>query len=84
MRGVKTGRKGCGDLSHALSRSFYAAPRPTLLGLHHYFPSPPRLFSKSVSKMGSSEQWPAVKVRETFIDYFKKHGHTFGLNLFYD
>ncbi|KAL9103230.1 MAG: hypothetical protein Q9163_001717 [Psora crenata] len=27
--------------------------------------------------MGSTEQWPAVKVRETFIDYFQKNGHTF-------
>jgi alanyl-tRNA synthetase len=23
-------------------------------------------------------QWTAVRVRETFLDYFKKRGHTFG------
>lgn len=23
--------------------------------------------------------WPAVKVRDTFLDYFKKNGHTFGM-----
>ena len=26
----------------------------------------------------SQEQWPASKVRETFLEYFKEHGHTFG------
>ena len=28
--------------------------------------------------MGSQEQWPAARVRETFLDFFKKNGHTFG------
>ena len=29
--------------------------------------------------MGSmTERWPAVRVRDTFIDFFKKHEHTFG------
>ena len=28
--------------------------------------------------MGSTEQWSAVRVRDTFIDYFKKKEHTFG------
>ena len=28
--------------------------------------------------MGSTEQWSAVRVRDTFIDYFKEKGHTFG------
>ncbi|KAL9629936.1 MAG: hypothetical protein Q9204_004993 [Flavoplaca sp. TL-2023a] len=27
--------------------------------------------------MGSQEQWPAARVRETFLEYFKKNGHTF-------
>ncbi|KAL8714807.1 MAG: hypothetical protein Q9220_001320 [cf. Caloplaca sp. 1 TL-2023] len=27
--------------------------------------------------MGSQEQWPAARVRETFLDYFKQKGHTF-------
>jgi len=28
-----------------------------------------------------ADQWPATKVRSTFIDYFKKqHGHTFGMH----
>jgi hypothetical protein len=29
------------------------------------------------------EQWPALKVRETFLDYFKERGHTFGIFLFF-
>jgi hypothetical protein len=28
-----------------------------------------------------SIQWPAAKVRQTFLDYFKKRGHTFGMLL---
>ncbi|KAI4241046.1 MAG: hypothetical protein L6R40_004794 [Gallowayella cf. fulva] len=27
--------------------------------------------------MGSQEQWPAARVRETFLEYFEKNGHTF-------
>ncbi|KAL8858022.1 MAG: hypothetical protein Q9178_005483 [Gyalolechia marmorata] len=27
--------------------------------------------------MGSQEQWPAARVRETFLEYFQKNGHTF-------
>ncbi|KAL8946032.1 MAG: hypothetical protein Q9222_007514 [Ikaeria aurantiellina] len=27
--------------------------------------------------MGSQEQWPAARVRETFLEYFKQKGHTF-------
>ncbi|KAL8703634.1 MAG: hypothetical protein Q9201_003172 [Fulgogasparrea decipioides] len=27
--------------------------------------------------MGSQEQWPAARVRETFLEYFKERGHTF-------
>ena len=26
----------------------------------------------------SHEQWPAAKVRDTFLDFFKQKGHTFG------
>jgi hypothetical protein len=26
-----------------------------------------------------TEQWTAVKVRDTFLQYFEKHGHTFGM-----
>ncbi|MCJ1269391.1 Alanine--tRNA ligase [Lobaria immixta] len=29
------------------------------------------------SAAGEKEQWPALRVRETFLDFFKKNGHTF-------
>lgn len=24
-------------------------------------------------------EWPALRVRDTFLDYFEKNGHTFGM-----
>lgn len=42
----------------------------------------PKLWMINVFKMSSraveKEQWPALLVRETFFDFFKKNGHTFG------
>ena len=36
-------------------------------------------FGNNYPRMGSTtEKWPAVRVRDTFIDFFKKNGHTFG------
>lgn len=32
----------------------------------------------SMSSHVGKEEWPASRVRETFLDYFKKNGHTFG------
>ena len=34
------------------------------------------------SNMGSTEQWPAIKVRNTFIQFFEKNGHKFGTSKF--
>ena len=34
-----------------------------------------RRFSMAESK---SQQWTALQVRDTFLDYFKQRGHTFG------
>lgn len=33
---------------------------------------------KMASTISAKEQWPASRVRDTFLDYFKKNGHTFG------
>ena len=30
--------------------------------------------------MVPKNEWSALRVRMTFIDYFKNHGHTFGIN----
>ena len=31
-----------------------------------------------MSSQNAEEQWTALRVRETFLDYFKERGHTFG------
>ena len=36
----------------------------------------------SMSTHNQEEQWTAKHVRDTFLDYFKKNGHTFGKALF--
>ena len=76
MPGVTTVRS-CGllPLSHGFSRAICPV-LPTFL--HHDFTSS-RRFGTTLPKMGSTEQWSAVRVRETFIDYFKKKQHTFGI-----
>ena len=78
MRRVRTGRS-CGGLSHAPSRFFYARPPHWLPPSHSI--SRPRVFCTSPPKMGSTEQWTAAKVRDTFLDYFKHNGHTFGSSI---
>lgn len=32
-----------------------------------------------MASANSEEQWNAVRVRNTFLDFFKKNGHTFGM-----
>ena len=39
------------------------------------------MHNRPLSKMGSTEQWPAKKVRETFIEFFEKNGHKFGKSM---
>jgi alanyl-tRNA synthetase len=31
------------------------------------------------SKQDDVQQWTAKTVRDTFLDYFRKNGHTFGM-----
>lgn len=31
-----------------------------------------------MSLVDEQHEWGAVRVRQTFLDYFKKNGHTFG------
>jgi alanyl-tRNA synthetase len=33
-----------------------------------------------MSLVDEQHEWGAKKVRETFLDYFKKNGHTFGMS----
>jgi hypothetical protein len=57
-----------GALTHIFSpRTFY--PR----FVHSLSPNP---FTFRMAS--NSSDWTAPRVRETFLDYFKKNGHTFG------
>ena len=78
MRGVRVLRGGCKvtpRLSHGYSRLF--SKHPGTLDAPS-FPLLIRQHGSRAVKMGSQEQWPAAKVRETFLEYFRKNGHTFG------
>jgi hypothetical protein len=33
----------------------------------------------NMSRTGETPEWGAVRVRQTFLDYFKERGHTFGM-----
>ena len=34
-----------------------------------------------MSLVDEKHEWPATKVRDTFLEYFKERGHTFGRSL---
>ena len=65
-------------LSHRIPLKRYHNKPPAFLKhehLHRFHYS-----ESQISKMGSTtEEWSAVRVRDTFIDFFKKNGHTFGI-----
>lgn len=37
-----------------------------------------RTVARMASDNGSGSEWTAHRVRDTFLDYFKQNGHTFG------
>lgn len=79
MRGVKA-FVGCGQVSSHFSkrsRPFHRFPiqQPKQLNSQQYTLIPSSMASTDVREV----EWPAKKVRETFIKYFEdKHDHTFG------
>ena len=74
MRVVKVW-KSCGvALSHEYSRAFYSVnkantPQGQRQQGRHF---------RMATTANEGEHWSAVRVRDTFLDYFKKNGHTFG------
>jgi len=44
----------------------------------HTTPLASRTVARMASDNGSGPEWTAQRVRDTFLDYFKQNGHTFG------
>lgn len=62
------------------SRTFYRVPHQC--ELQNVFRCQPLAQKRHIQMANSTEleqQWPAVKVRDTFLQYFKDRGHTFGI-----
>ena len=70
--------RSCGQiLSHRVSLKL-GNNKPLTLLKHETFRDV-QCSGSNYPRMGSTtEKWPAVRVRDTFIDFFKKNGHTFG------
>src|SRR5690349_5778878 len=52
--------------------------RPTLLPFHRFYSSAHK--PAAMSLVHEHHEWGAARVRQTFLDYFKEHGHTFGMS----
>ncbi|PLN80354.1 putative alanyl-tRNA synthetase [Aspergillus taichungensis] len=81
MRALKVLRDGELALTHLLSPhrlkprssyNFHTSPQPTT---PHTITVP--AYTKMASDSKGSPDWTAKSVRDTFLDYFKKNGHTF-------
>ena len=79
MRGVKVVRT-CGvSVGYGYSRLFHAANKPPRLALLKITQIGRRMITEcQMASTKTEEQWDAVRVRNTFLDFFKKNGHTFG------
>ena len=70
--------RSCGAfLSHSISLKL--GNNKPLIFFKHEPLRDVQCFGSNCPRMGSTtEKWPAVRVRDTFIEFFKKNGHTFG------
>jgi hypothetical protein len=83
------GSVGLGLTHKILSPKSVLPSRP--LGSSRFFhPSPltnakrilPKTTTPIAFKMADTQEWNALRVRETFLNYFKERGHTFGSSIY--
>lgn len=66
-------------LTHPRPSLFFCGPsRYSFLPLQQ--PHSPALALRRMTSSTSSPEWTSTQVRDTFLDYFKKNGHTFGMS----
>ena len=69
--------RSCGlILSHSIPLKSYT--KPPIFSKHRYLHDTQYLVNKFPEMGSTKEEWPAVRVRDTFIEFFKRNGHTFG------
>lgn len=66
--------RGESALTHFCPRFPFSPPRLS----HSLFPRPLSPITSRMASATSTPEWTAHRVRETFLDFFKEHGHTFG------
>ena len=70
-----------GGLTHARTIAYLSrAPQP--FAKVTFISEQPISSYSSMSTRNEQEQWTAKHVRDTFLEYFKKNGHSFGKRLF--
>lgn len=83
MKAHATLSKNAVALSHAHKRTPYqkynSRSRPTFCGLPVERAWLRRGSSSMASLVNEQHEWSALRVRQTFLDYFKQNGHTFGI-----
>lgn len=81
MRELKIVNNFCGLLRHGpLIKYVYKFHKLPSTSMRRYS-NIGQLTNKNLimsSTIEGEERWTALHVRETFLDYFKKNGHTFG------
>ena len=72
---------GFGRPPHQLARRLFSRQSPQLPLTARFTTKTPPFAHAQAATMANDEQqqWAAAKVRQTFLDYFKERGHTFGI-----
>lgn len=65
-------------LTHPRRSLFFCGPSRYSFSPFQHLRSP-ALGLRMMASSTSSPEWTSAQVRDTFLDYFKKNGHTFGM-----